>query len=67
MSDPVYYRAEETLEGKTPPYKYVVTIKSTDGDDVDDVMTGPAWEGFVADFENRTRDAVYITAQRIIG
>ena len=67
MSDPVYYRAEETLEGEAPPYKYVVAIKSTGGEDVDDEMTGPEWEGFVADFENRTRDAVYMTAQRIIG
>ncbi|MEM6305736.1 MAG: hypothetical protein AAF744_13540 [Pseudomonadota bacterium] len=67
MSDPVYYRAEETLEGEAPPFRYVVTIKSTGGDAVDDEMTGPEWESFVADFESRTRDAVYVTAQRIIG
>ena len=67
MSDPVYYRTEETLDGEAPPFKYVVAIKSTGGKDVDEEMTGPEWEDLVADFENRTRDAVYVTAQRIIG
>lgn len=67
MSDPVYYRAEETLEGGKPPFQYVVAIKSKPGEQVDEEMGGPEWEGFVADFENRTRDAVYISASRIIG
>ncbi|MEM8795954.1 MAG: hypothetical protein AAGE61_10340 [Pseudomonadota bacterium] len=67
MSDPVYYRAEETLEGETPPFKYVVAIKSKTGEEVDEEMSGKGWEGFVADFESRTRDAVYISATRIIG
>lgn len=67
MSEPVYYRAEETLEGETPPFKYVVAIKSKLGKEVDEEMRGPEWEDFVADFENRTRDAVYVSATRIIG
>ena len=67
MSDPIYYRAEETLECQVPPYRYVVTIKSTGSEDVDEEMTTQEWEGFVADFERRTRDAVYVSAQRIIG
>lgn len=67
MSAPVYYRAEETLEGEVPPFKYVVAIKSKPGEEVDEEMSGPEWEGFVADFENRTRDAVYVSATRIIG
>ena len=67
MADPVYYRAEETLEGETPPYRYVVTIRSTGARDVDDEMSGPVWDDFVADFERRTRDAVYISATRILG
>jgi len=67
MSDPVYYRAEEALDGGTPPFKYVVAIKSKPGEEVDDEMSGPEWEGFVADFESRTRNAVYVSATRIIG
>lgn len=67
MSDPVYYRAEETLEGGKPPYRYIVAIRSGSGADVDAEMTGSEWKGFVADFESRTRDAVYISASRIIG
>ena len=67
MSDPVYYRAAATLDGKTPPYQYVVAIKSRPGSEVDEEMSGPEWEGFVEDFERRTRDAVYVTASRIIG
>ena len=64
---PAYYRAEETLGGKAPPHKYVVAIKSTGGKDVGEEMTGPEWESSFADFENRTRDSVHVTAQRIIG
>lgn len=67
MSDPVYYHCEETLEGAAPPYRYVVAIKSTGSSEVDDEMNTPDWEAFVADFESRTRDAVYVSAERIIG
>ena len=67
MKDPVYYRAEKTLEGEAPPYRYVVAIKSLPGDEVDEEMAGAEWESFVADFESRTRDAIYLSATRIIG
>lgn len=67
LHDPVYYRAESTLEGDKPPFAYIVTIRSTGGSAVDEEMSGSEWRGFVADFESRTRDAVYITAKRIIG
>ena len=67
MKDPVYYRAESTLQGEAPPYRAVVAIKSQPGGEVDEEMGSAVWESFVADFESRTRDAIYISATHIIG
>lgn len=63
----VTYRAEKALGGEAPPFRYVVAIKSKPSEEVDAEMSNPEWEGFVADFESRTRDAVYVSATRIIG
>ena len=65
MRNPTYYRATGTLDDTPPPHRYIVIIESDGADAVGREMAAPAWAGFIADFEARVSDALYVTAERL--
>ncbi|MEO1076054.1 MAG: hypothetical protein AAFX41_08830 [Bacteroidota bacterium] len=65
MRNPTYYRATGTLDEDAPLHRYIVVIESDGPDAVEREMADPAWAGFIADFEARVSDALYVTAERL--
>ena len=66
MRNAAYYRAGPLLGEDAPaPFKYIVVIEMDGSAAVEAEMSDPVWSGFIADFESRVEDAVYVPAERL--
>ena len=66
LRNPSYYRTGTLLGEDAPaPHRYVVTIDMAGPAAVEKEMAEPEWGAFIADFEVRTKDAVFVTAAKI--